>query len=147
MTQQLVRTLLKINIIKITLSRLQSQAASLGIAAVEAIYQNSFFSKPLKNVDTILIVLNYSIHQLSCLYESWPLCVFHDDDVNVLFPVCLLLVQKSDSSLSDFLSDDDVKSSRKVTRTEAPKKAEAVMPQKESNAFDHHQKVTEVKPR
>ncbi|NWR54380.1 C2CD3 protein, partial [Bucorvus abyssinicus] len=53
---------------------------------------------------------------------------------------------KSDSSLSDFLSDDDINSSRKVTRTEALKKAEAVMPQKESNAFDHHQKVTEMKP-
>ncbi|KFO92990.1 C2 domain-containing protein 3, partial [Buceros rhinoceros silvestris] len=53
---------------------------------------------------------------------------------------------KSDSSLSDFLSDDDVKSSRKVAKTEALKKAEAVMPQKDSNAFDHHQKVTEMKP-
>ncbi|NWQ89231.1 C2CD3 protein, partial [Burhinus bistriatus] len=49
---------------------------------------------------------------------------------------------KSDSSLSDFLSDDDVNSSKKVTL----KKADPINPQKDSNAFDQDQKVTEIKP-
>ncbi|KAM9263364.1 C2 domain-containing protein 3 [Cariama cristata] len=53
---------------------------------------------------------------------------------------------KSDSSLSDFLSDDDVKSSKKVTKTETLKKADPVNPQKDSNAVDQDQKVTEIKP-
>ncbi|KAM6341940.1 C2 domain-containing protein 3 isoform 1-T1 [Podargus strigoides] len=53
---------------------------------------------------------------------------------------------KSDSSLSDFLSDDDVNSSKKVTKREALKKADPVNPQKDSNAFDQDQKVTEIKP-
>ncbi|GAB0181019.1 C2 domain-containing protein 3 [Grus japonensis] len=53
---------------------------------------------------------------------------------------------KSDSSLSDFLSDDDVNPSKKVTKTETPKKADPVNPQKDSNAFDRDQKVTEIKP-
>ncbi|XP_059672424.1 C2 domain-containing protein 3 [Gavia stellata] len=52
---------------------------------------------------------------------------------------------KSDSSLSDFLSDDDVNSSKKVTKTETLKKADPVNPQKDSNAFDQHQKVTDTK--
>ncbi|NXJ99003.1 C2CD3 protein, partial [Corythaixoides concolor] len=51
---------------------------------------------------------------------------------------------KSDSSLSDFLSDDDVNSSQKVTKTETLKKADPVNPQKDSNSQD--QKVTEIKP-
>ncbi|KAM9602112.1 C2 domain-containing protein 3 isoform 1-T2 [Morphnus guianensis] len=53
---------------------------------------------------------------------------------------------KSDSSLSDFLSDDDVNSSKKVTKTETLKKADPMNPQKDSNAFDEGQKVTEIKP-
>ncbi|XP_049678896.1 C2 domain-containing protein 3 isoform X2 [Accipiter gentilis] len=53
---------------------------------------------------------------------------------------------KSDSSLSDFLSDDDVNSSKKVTKTETLKKADPMNPQKDSNAFDEGQKVTETKP-
>ncbi|NWT44687.1 C2CD3 protein, partial [Chroicocephalus maculipennis] len=53
---------------------------------------------------------------------------------------------KSDSSLSDFLSDDDVNSSKKITKAEALKKADPVYPQKDSHAFDQDQKVTEIKP-
>ncbi|NXN69342.1 C2CD3 protein, partial [Himantopus himantopus] len=54
---------------------------------------------------------------------------------------------KSDSSLSDFLSDDDdVQSSKKVTKTETLKKADPVNPQEDFNAFDQDQKVTEIKP-
>ncbi|NWH40327.1 C2CD3 protein, partial [Chloropsis hardwickii] len=51
---------------------------------------------------------------------------------------------KSDSSLSDFLSDDDVKSSKKTSKTENLKKAGPVNPQKDFHAFD--QNVTETKP-
>ncbi|NXE94406.1 C2CD3 protein, partial [Menura novaehollandiae] len=51
---------------------------------------------------------------------------------------------KSDSSLSDFLSDDDVKSSKKAPKTEALKKAGPVNPQKDFHAFD--QNATEAKP-
>ncbi|KFP78314.1 C2 domain-containing protein 3, partial [Acanthisitta chloris] len=53
---------------------------------------------------------------------------------------------KSDSSLSDFLSDDDdvdVKSSKKASKTETLKKDDPVNPQ-DFNAFD--QNVTEIKP-
>ncbi|XP_010295714.1 PREDICTED: C2 domain-containing protein 3, partial [Phaethon lepturus] len=53
---------------------------------------------------------------------------------------------KSDSSLSDFLSDDDVNSPKKVTKTETLKKADPMNPQKDSNAFDQDQTVTEIKP-
>ncbi|NWX47372.1 C2CD3 protein, partial [Steatornis caripensis] len=55
-------------------------------------------------------------------------------------------VPKSDSSLSDFLSDDDVPSSKRVTKTETLQKANPVNPQKDSDAFDQDQKVTEIKP-
>ncbi|NWW21111.1 C2CD3 protein, partial [Falcunculus frontatus] len=51
---------------------------------------------------------------------------------------------KSDSSLSDFLSDDDVKSSKKPSKTETLKKAGPVNPLKDFHAFD--QNVTETKP-
>ncbi|NXQ32050.1 C2CD3 protein, partial [Alaudala cheleensis] len=51
---------------------------------------------------------------------------------------------KSDSSLSDFLSDDDVKSSKKASKTETLKKVSPVNPQKDFHAFD--QNVTETKP-
>ncbi|NXS29389.1 C2CD3 protein, partial [Pomatostomus ruficeps] len=51
---------------------------------------------------------------------------------------------KSDSSLSDFLGDDDVKSSKKASKTETLKKAGPVNPQKDFQALD--QKVTETKP-
>ncbi|NXT63263.1 C2CD3 protein, partial [Chaetops frenatus] len=51
---------------------------------------------------------------------------------------------KSDSSLSDFLSDDDVKSSKKASKTETLKKAGPVNPQKDFHVFD--QNVTEAKP-
>ncbi|NXD87629.1 C2CD3 protein, partial [Halcyon senegalensis] len=55
---------------------------------------------------------------------------------------------KSDSSLSDLLSDDDdVKSSKKATKAEALKKTDPVVLQKNSDAFDQDQKVTEIKPR
>ncbi|KAM6417020.1 LOW QUALITY PROTEIN: C2 domain-containing protein 3 [Pluvialis apricaria] len=54
---------------------------------------------------------------------------------------------KPHSSLSDFLGDDDVHSSKKVTKTETLKKADPVNPQEDSNAFDQDQKVTEIKPR
>ncbi|RLW03283.1 hypothetical protein DV515_00006678 [Chloebia gouldiae] len=50
---------------------------------------------------------------------------------------------KSDSSLSDFLSEDDVKSSKKASKTETLKKAGPVNPQKDFHAFD--QNVTETK--
>ncbi|XP_074716661.1 C2 domain-containing protein 3-like isoform X1 [Strix uralensis] len=54
---------------------------------------------------------------------------------------------KSDSSLSDFLSDDDdVNASKKVTKTENLKKTDPVSAQKDSNAFGQDQKVTEIKP-
>ncbi|XP_041316315.1 C2 domain-containing protein 3 isoform X2 [Pyrgilauda ruficollis] len=51
---------------------------------------------------------------------------------------------KSDSSLSDFLSDDDVKSSKKASKTETLKKGGPVNPQKDFHAFD--QNVTGAKP-
>ncbi|XP_037989770.1 C2 domain-containing protein 3 isoform X2 [Motacilla alba alba] len=51
---------------------------------------------------------------------------------------------KSDSSLSDFLSDDDVKSSKKASKTETLKKVGPVNPQKDFHAFD--QSVAETKP-
>ncbi|XP_027504634.1 C2 domain-containing protein 3 isoform X10 [Corapipo altera] len=51
---------------------------------------------------------------------------------------------KSDSSLSDSLSDDDVKSSNKALKTETVRKANPANPQKDFNAFD--QDVTEIKP-
>ncbi|NXY46209.1 C2CD3 protein, partial [Ceuthmochares aereus] len=53
---------------------------------------------------------------------------------------------KSDSSLSDFLSDDDVNSSKKVTKTDTLKKANPGNSQKDSNAFDRDQKVIGIKP-
>uniref|UniRef100_A0A8U7MLZ7 C2 domain containing 3 centriole elongation regulator n=1 Tax=Corvus moneduloides TaxID=1196302 RepID=A0A8U7MLZ7_CORMO len=52
---------------------------------------------------------------------------------------------KSDSSLSDFLSDDDVKSSKKASKAETLKKAGPMNPQKDFHAFG--QNVTETKPR
>ncbi|NWS66786.1 C2CD3 protein, partial [Crotophaga sulcirostris] len=52
---------------------------------------------------------------------------------------------KSDSSLSDILSDDDVNSSKKVTKTVTLKKANSMNPQKDSDAFDWDHKVTEIK--
>ncbi|XP_072183115.1 C2 domain-containing protein 3 [Excalfactoria chinensis] len=52
---------------------------------------------------------------------------------------------KSDSSLSDFLSDEDVNPSKKVSKTKTVKKADAVNAQKDSTAPDHDQKVKEVK--
>ncbi|XP_074386293.1 C2 domain-containing protein 3 isoform X4 [Zonotrichia albicollis] len=51
---------------------------------------------------------------------------------------------KSDSSLSDFLSDDDVKASKKTSKTETLKKPGPVNPQKDFHAFDHN--VMETKP-
>ncbi|XP_059726637.1 C2 domain-containing protein 3 isoform X3 [Haemorhous mexicanus] len=51
---------------------------------------------------------------------------------------------KSDSSLSDFLSDDDVKASKKASKTETLRKAGPVNAQKDFHAFD--QNVTETKP-
>ncbi|NXK69492.1 C2CD3 protein, partial [Sylvietta virens] len=51
---------------------------------------------------------------------------------------------KSDSSLSDFLSDDDVKSSKKASKTETLKEAGPVNLQKDFHAFD--QNLTETKP-
>ncbi|NXD45338.1 C2CD3 protein, partial [Copsychus sechellarum] len=51
---------------------------------------------------------------------------------------------KSDSSLSDLLSDDDVKSSKKASKPETLEKAGPVNPQKDFPAFD--QNVTETKP-
>ncbi|KAL9866836.1 C2 domain-containing protein 3-like [Geothlypis trichas] len=51
---------------------------------------------------------------------------------------------KSDSSLSDFLSDDDVKASKKPSKTEKLNKAAPVNPEKDFHAFD--QNVTETKP-
>ncbi|NWY94916.1 C2CD3 protein, partial [Loxia curvirostra] len=50
----------------------------------------------------------------------------------------------SDSSLSDFLSDDDVKASKKASKTETLKTAGPVNAQKDFHAFD--QNVTETKP-
>ncbi|XP_071659726.1 C2 domain-containing protein 3 [Patagioenas fasciata] len=53
---------------------------------------------------------------------------------------------KSDSSLSDFLSDDDINSPKKVTKAESLKKADPMNPQKDSSAPDRDQ-VTDTKPR
>ncbi|XP_033916022.1 C2 domain-containing protein 3 [Melopsittacus undulatus] len=54
---------------------------------------------------------------------------------------------KSDSSLSDLLSDDDgVSSSKKVTKAQTGKNTDPRNPQKDSNAFDQDQKVTEIVP-
>ncbi|NXG68078.1 C2CD3 protein, partial [Baryphthengus martii] len=52
---------------------------------------------------------------------------------------------KSDSSLSDFLSDNDVKSSKKVTKAEALTQTGTVIPQKDSEAFGRDQ-VIKIKP-
>ncbi|XP_021239807.1 C2 domain-containing protein 3 isoform X3 [Numida meleagris] len=54
---------------------------------------------------------------------------------------------KSDSSLSDFLSDEDVSPSKKVSKTKTVKKADSVNAQKDSTASTQDQKVTEIKPR
>ncbi|KAK2524766.1 C2 domain-containing protein 3 isoform X2 [Columba livia] len=56
-------------------------------------------------------------------------------------------IPKSDSSLSDFLSDDDINSPKKVTKAESLKKADPMNPQKDFNAFVRDQKVTDTKPR
>ncbi|NWZ27187.1 C2CD3 protein, partial [Asarcornis scutulata] len=53
---------------------------------------------------------------------------------------------KSDSSLSDFLSDEDVNPPKETGKTKTVKKADSVNPQKDSSAFDQDQKVTEIKP-
>eukprot|EP00076_Gallus_gallus_P016929 XP_015136484.1 C2 domain-containing protein 3 isoform X3 [Gallus gallus] len=53
---------------------------------------------------------------------------------------------KSDSSTSDFLSDEDVNPSKKVSKTKTVKKADSVNAQKDSTASDQDQKVTEIKP-
>ncbi|XP_075270929.1 C2 domain-containing protein 3 isoform X2 [Opisthocomus hoazin] len=53
---------------------------------------------------------------------------------------------KSDSSLSDFLSDDDVNSSKKITKTQTLREADPANPQKGANAFDQDQKLTDAKP-
>lgn len=53
---------------------------------------------------------------------------------------------KSDSSTSDFLSDEDVNPSKKVSKTKTVKKADSVNAQKDSTALDQDQKVTEIKP-
>ncbi|NXL50824.1 C2CD3 protein, partial [Podilymbus podiceps] len=53
---------------------------------------------------------------------------------------------KSDSSLSDCLSDDDVNSSKKVTKTETLEPADPVNPLKNSDAFDRDLKVPDTKP-
>ncbi|NXK56765.1 C2CD3 protein, partial [Chauna torquata] len=53
---------------------------------------------------------------------------------------------KSDSSLSDFLSDEDVNSSKEVSKTKTATKADSLNLQKDSSAFDQDQKVTEIKP-
>ncbi|NWH80771.1 C2CD3 protein, partial [Piaya cayana] len=55
-------------------------------------------------------------------------------------------IPKSDSSLSDFLSDDDDNSSKKGIKTETLKKANPRNSQKDSNAFDRDQKVIGIKP-
>ncbi|NXJ71898.1 C2CD3 protein, partial [Rostratula benghalensis] len=54
---------------------------------------------------------------------------------------------KSDSSFSDFLSDDDVTSSKKITKAETLNKADPVDAQKDYKALDQDLKVTEIKPR
>ncbi|XP_040517813.1 C2 domain-containing protein 3 isoform X3 [Gallus gallus] len=53
---------------------------------------------------------------------------------------------KSDSNTSDFLSDEDVNPSKKVSKTKTVKKADSVNAQKDSTASDQDQKVTEIKP-
>ncbi|XP_065601799.1 C2 domain-containing protein 3 [Cyrtonyx montezumae] len=53
---------------------------------------------------------------------------------------------KSDSSSSDFLSDEDVKPSKKVSKAKTVKNADSVNAQKDSTASDKDQKVTEIKP-
>ncbi|XP_035194868.1 C2 domain-containing protein 3 [Oxyura jamaicensis] len=52
---------------------------------------------------------------------------------------------KSDSSLSDFLSDEDVDPPKEMGKAKTVKKANSVNPQKDSSAFDQDQKVTEIK--
>lgn len=70
-----------------------------------------------------------------------------DGDSKLLTWCALPLFQKSDSSLSDFLSDEDVNPSKKGSKTKTVKKADAVNAQKDSTASDRDQKVTEIKPR
>lgn len=64
-----------------------------------------------------------------------------------LFYRALFPFQKSDSSLSDFLSDEDVNPSKETGKTKTVKKTDSANPQKDSSAFDQDQKVTEIKPR
>ncbi|OXB69765.1 UNVERIFIED_CONTAM: hypothetical protein H355_005410, partial [Colinus virginianus] len=54
---------------------------------------------------------------------------------------------KSDSSLSDFLSDEDAKPSKKVSKAKTVKNADSVNAQKDSTASEKDQKVAEIKPR
>ncbi|XP_071418376.1 C2 domain-containing protein 3 isoform X2 [Pithys albifrons albifrons] len=53
-------------------------------------------------------------------------------------------IPKSDSSVSDSLSEGDVKSSEKTSKTETLRKANAANPQKDFNTLD--QNVTEIRP-
>ncbi|NXC10151.1 C2CD3 protein, partial [Orthonyx spaldingii] len=75
------------------------------------------------------------------VYDS-ELCDPHYDES--LLKRLFYTTPKSDSSLSDFLSDNDVKSSKKASKTETLKKVGPVNPQKDFHAFD--QNVTETKP-
>ncbi|NXT55875.1 C2CD3 protein, partial [Pluvianellus socialis] len=89
----------------------------------------------------------------SCLLDSLSLgSEVYDSELNdphydqSLLESLFYTTPKSDSSLSDFLSDDDVNSSKKITKTGTLKQADPINPQKDSNAFDQDQVVTGIKP-
>ncbi|NWY55248.1 C2CD3 protein, partial [Chionis minor] len=81
----------------------------------------------------------------SCLLDSLSLgSEVYDSELNdphydqSLLESLFYTTPKSDSSLSDFLSDDDVNSSKKITKTGTLKQADLINPQ-DSNAFDQDQ--------
>lgn len=85
------------------------------------------------------------MQSISCgLFFSF--CILFDNSwlliLHALFPF-----QKSDSSLSDFLSDEDVNPSKETGKTKTVKKADSVNHQKNSSASDQDPKVTEIKSR
>lgn len=92
---------------------------------------------------TILFVSNYAIHKLCFFFLFVSFLTIAD----FLFYRALFPFQKSDSSLSDFLSDEDINPSKETGKIKTVKKTDSANPQKDSSAFDQDQKVTEIKLR
>lgn len=95
-------------------------------------------------------MLQYYLFQImqsiSCGLFFFSFCILFDNSwlliLRALFPF-----QKSDSSLSDFLSDEDINPSKETGKIKTVKKTDSANPQKDSSAFDQDQKVTEIKLR